>query len=80
MNDLGKTQTGGFALSGRINLSKKAKNPEEFLFKFVDFAARMLDTSPHKREWQTHILTLYDEAVILLEKEQASGPHHHKEV
>lgn len=73
MNDLGKTQTGGFSLSGSIDLSKEAKTPKEFLFKFVDFAARTLDVPPHKRNWQTHILTLYDEAVLLLEKEQASG-------
>jgi len=68
--DLGNTQTSGFATSGGIDLSKTANTPEEFVLKFADFAARMLDFPPHKRDWQTHILTLYDEAVSILENKQ----------
>jgi len=71
--NLGNTQTSGFTMGDNIDLSKPAKNADEFVFKFVDFAARMLDYPPHKRNWQTHVMTLYDEGVRILEEKQASG-------
>lgn len=70
---MGNTQTSGFVTGNNLDLSKEAKTPEEFVFKFVDFAARMLDYPPHKRNWQTHILTLYDEGTRILEKAQGNG-------
>ena len=71
--DLGNTQTSGFTCNGKIDLSKPANTPEEFVFKFADFAARMLDEPPHTRNWQTHILTLYDEAINILERSETQN-------
>jgi len=40
--------------------------------KFTDFAARMLDKPPHQREWQTHIMQLFDEAIKILENKESN--------
>jgi hypothetical protein len=71
--NLNRTQTSGFQKFGEpvdLRKTKKSKSTQEFLTKFADFAARTLDIEPHKRDWQTGILHLYDEAVMLLEQEQ----------
>jgi len=67
MNSLGATATGGFMLGNALNLKAEVTTLREFALKFVDNVERMFDIEPHKRDWQTAMIRLKQDAETLLE-------------
>jgi len=61
------TATTGFRLNSKLDLEKEVNTLQEFGLKFVDTVERMLDIDPHRRDWQTAMIRLKQDAEKLLE-------------
>jgi len=58
------TATTGFQLNDDIlsSLERQVHSPQDFAVKFVEIVERTLDLPPDRREWQTYMVRLKDDA------------------